>query len=538
MAGRLGIDFGTCNTVLAVWDSATSQARTLDLPELTRLFAFQGEDVPVVPSLISYQPGGATWIGAQVLDRGLDESETTFRWMKRYISARSPRRRRVGEREIGDAEAGRDFLVTLLRLALAETGSPDEEVVYTLPVEAYEHYEDWVARVSDEVGITRYRMIDEASAAALGYGVHIQPGDAYLVFDFGGGTLQASVVLVEEAADADASSGGQRCRVLGKAGAEVGGSTIDGWLFEHVLRESGRLPEDPVVRRLGRRLLAACEGAKMVLSSAEETDVSATDDETGTTLSLHLTRRDFEALLDEHEALLTVHQTLQRALGASAERGYAEDDIKAVLSVGGSGLIPAVHRALEQHFGRERVQVRRPMDAVARGAAAFAAGVSFYDFIQHEYALRHTDMETGEYLYRTLLKAGTPYPTEKPLATVTIKATYDGQTQFGLDIFELGYRRDGGSAGGSGGGPVELVFDPQGAVQLTQVGNRDAGDRTRFWINEQTPTFLTSTRGAAQGEPCFRVEFGVDDNKRLTVTVNDLLTGEVPLSRHPVVRLT
>jgi len=535
VAGRLGIDFGTSNTVLAVWDPALGEARTLDLPELTRPFDFQGESVPVVPSLISYQPDGSIWIGAQVLERELDESEATFRWMKRYISARSPRRRRIGDREIGDAEAGRDFLVTLLRLALAESGAPDEEVVYTLPVEAYEHYEDWVARVSDEVGITRYRMIDEASAAALGYGVHIQPGDAYLVFDFGGGTLQASVVLVEERTGA--AAGGQRCRVLGKAGAEIGGSTIDGWLFELVVRESGRLPEDAVVRRVSRRLLAACERAKMALSSADETDVAASDEETSATISLHLTRQAFEALLDEHEALLTVHQTLQRALGASAERGYAEDDIKAVLSVGGSGLIPAVHRSLEQHFGRDRVKTRRPMDAVARGAAAFAAGVSFYDFIQHEYALRHTDMETGQYLYRTLLKAGTPYPTEKPLATVTVKATYDGQTRFGIDIFELGYRRDGAGAG-TGSGPLELVFDPQGAVQLTQIGNREAAERTRFWINEQTPTFLTSARGAAQGEPCFQVQFGIDRNKRLVVTVKDLQTGEVPLDRHPVVRLT
>lgn len=531
MAGRLGIDFGTSNTVLAVWDAAAGEARSFGIPELSRPFEYRGESVPVIPSLISYQADGSTWIGAQVLDRGLDESETTFRWMKRYISARSPRRRRVGERELGEQEAGREFLVTLLRLALAETGAFDEEVVYTLPVEAYEHYEDWVARVSDDVGLTRYRMIDEASAAALGYGVHIQPGDAYLVFDFGGGTLQASVVLVEEGADA--SAGGQRCRVLGKAGAEVGGSTIDGWLFEQVVRENGLLPEDPLVRRVSRRLLAACERAKMTLSSQEETDVGATDDEGGASLSLHLTRRDFDDLLDAHDLMLTIHQTLQRALGMSAERGYAEDGIKAVLSVGGSGLIPAVHRTLEQHFGRERVQTGRPMDAVARGAAAFAAGVSFYDFIQHDYALRHTDMDSGEYRYRTLLKAGTPYPTEKPLATVTIKATYDGQTQFGLDIFELGFRRDG-----SGGGPVELVFDPQGAVQLTQVGNREAADRTRFWINEQSPTFLSTARGAAQGEPCFRLEFGVDANKRLTVTATDLQSGEVPFSRHPVVRLT
>ena len=532
MTGRLGIDFGTSNTVIAAWDSAAGEAQPLSIPELARPFVYEGETVPVVPSLITYQPDGATWIGNQVIERGLADSETTFRWMKRYISARSPRRRLVGDREISEQEAGRDFLVTLLRLALAETGAPDEEVVYTLPVESFEHYEDWVAGVSDGVGLTRYRMIDEASAAALGYGVHIQPGDAYLVVDFGGGTLDVAVVLVEDD-DKAASAGGQRCRVLGKAGADLGGCTIDGWLFERVVRESGRLPEDPVVRRVSRHLLGECERAKERLSAVEETDITATDAETGTAFSLHLSRQGFEDLLDEHDTMLVIHQTLQRALAASTERGYAEDEVKSVLAVGGSGLIPAVRRTLEQHFGRDRVQTRRPKDAVARGAAAFAAGVSFYDHIQHDYALRHTSMETGEYKYRTLLEAGTPYPTERPLATVTIKATHDGQTQFGLDIFEIARgRRE------SGGQPLELVFDAQGAVRLTQVAGREAEARTRFWINEQSPTFLQRSEGAALGEACFEVAFEIDANKRLIITVKDLKTGEMPVRRSPVVRLT
>ena len=531
MAGRLGIDFGTSNTVVAVWDAARNEAASLALPQLVRPWEFGGVFTPVVPSLINYQPDGSIWIGDQIFARNLLDSPTTFRWMKRYISARSPRRRRVDGREISEQEAGKDFLVTLLQLAIAEADAHGEEVVYTLPVESYEHYEDWVARVSDEVGITRYRMIDEPSAAALGYGVHIQPQDVYLVFDFGGGTLDVAVVLVEE--PDELLAGGQRCRVLGKAGAELGGSTIDAWLYEKVVKDNGRLPEDPVVRRVSPQLLNECERAKEQLSAATEADITVVDGETDTTISAHVTRGDFEDLLDAHDALAVMSQTIQRALAASAERGYSQDDLKSVLAVGGSGLIPAVRKTLERQFGRERVQTRRPMDAVARGAAAFAAGVAFYDHIQHDYALEHTDLETGERRYRTLLKAGTPYPTEKPLATVTIKATYDGQSRFGLNVFELGYARKATAER-----PLELVFDPQGNVQLTQLSQHEADARTRFWVNEKSPTFLEASHAVKGGEPCFRVSFEIDENKRLVITVEDLKTGQELLSHAPVVRLS
>ena len=82
-------------------------------------------------------------------------------------------------------------------------------------------------------------LIDEASAAALGYGAFITPGDVYLIFDFGGGTLDVAVVLIEEDPSQAAH---RRCRVLGKAGAELGfevdvrqtddEAELVGWLHE------------------------------------------------------------------------------------------------------------------------------------------------------------------------------------------------------------------------------------------------------------------------------------------------------------------
>ena len=180
--------------------------------------------------------------------------------MKRYISNRSPVKRKIDGKQISHFDAGQDFLSTVLLFAATELNIGDEEVAFTVPVESFEHYENWLTDVAEAAGIRRFRLIDEPSAAALGYGAHIQPGDVYLIFDFGGGTLDVAVVLIEES---DQSQGGRRCRVLGKAGLEIGGSTIDQWLFQDVLQQIERDDYDEEVRQLSRALLVECERTKV-----------------------------------------------------------------------------------------------------------------------------------------------------------------------------------------------------------------------------------------------------------------------------------
>src|SRR5262245_48763677 len=98
MSGRLGIDFGTSNSVVAAWDQGSGRARTVAMPELgvdRRLDGPDGPDRPagaggevthVVPSLLHVAGPRTTWYGGQVVRRGLYEHPLTFRWMKRYVS--------------------------------------------------------------------------------------------------------------------------------------------------------------------------------------------------------------------------------------------------------------------------------------------------------------------------------------------------------------------------------------------------------------------------------------------------------------------
>lgn len=535
MAGRLGIDFGTSNTVVALWDDQRCEGVPVHIPDMGRTIRYkQGseavEEISVVPSLIHYGADKRRWLGQQVHEHGVYESERTFRWMKRYIARRSPIKIRLDGREISHFDAGRDFLSAVLTVARADLRSRDEEVGLTVPVEAFEHYENWLTGVAEAAGMTRFRLIDEASAAALGYGSFLQPGDVYLVFDFGGGTLDISVVLIELP---DSPAAGRRCRVVGKAGSDIGGATIDQWLFQEVLRQNDRSDADDDVRQLSRAVLVECERVKERLSFQDWATVRARHEPSGASLAAEFTREQFERLLDERDVFHRIDHTIRRALNDARERGYAEENIQAVLMVGGTSMIPSIQRSVQRFFGRERVKLNRPLDAVARGAAAFVAGVDFHDYVQHDYAIRYVDPRKGSYEYRPLVSRGTTYPTREPIARLTVKASHDGQSQLGLAIFECSQAHLPGRVL-----EMELVFDPTGAARVTQITPEDEDRRRYFWINEHSPTFLQADPPARKGEPRFEVEFGIDGNKRLLLTARDLLTKEMTHRDYPVVKLT
>jgi hypothetical protein len=87
------------------------------------------------------------------------------------------------------------------------------------------------------------------------------------------------------------------------------------------------------------------------------------------------------------------------------------------------------------------------------------------------------------------------------------------------------------------GQSVELVFDPSGAARFVSVTPDEQDGRTRFWMNEESPTFLTASPPVRQGEARFEVAFSVDGNKRLLITCRDLKTGQMTHRDYPVVKL-
>lgn len=530
MAGRLAVDFGTSNTLMALWDETTGEAVPLEFPEYSRLVAQGSGQVSMIPSLIHYGPDQRRWIGNQVLEKGLYGSARTFRWMKRYIGHRSPIKIHIDGQEISPHDAGRDFLSTLLITAREEQDLRDQEIALTVPVESFEHYEDWLEEVAETAGLPRFRLIDEPSAAALGYGAHIQPGNVYLIFDFGGGTMHVAVVLIED--DPKAGSG-RRCRVLGKAGKDIGGTSMDQWLFQEILRREGQSDLDPEIRQISTALLVECERIKEQLSFSENAGLMVVNPDSGRSIQTEFTRREFEDILDQHGLFTDIDRTIRSALNTARERGFEQESIKAALMVGGSSQIPAVQRALRQVFGGDQVRHDHTLDAVVRGGAAFVAGVDFFDHIQHDYAIRYLNPQKGAYDYRVIVPHGTPYPTPSPVSQLAVKSSYDGQTHLGIAIFEMGEMRAPKNSP-----PVELVFDPTGSVRILQVALDEEERRSQFWMNENNLTFLTAEPPGKQGETRFEVEFNIDANKRLLITARDVINNRPVQIDFPVVKLT
>jgi molecular chaperone DnaK (HSP70) len=533
MPGRLAIDFGTSNTVVALWDDSQGEALPLILPDFSRNVAVagaQGEfgEVPIIPSLIHYVDKDRRWIGQQVFEQELYEAHETFRWMKRFVSRRMPMHLNFVEGKIFAADAARDFLTAILATAAAgvEVNPQEEDIVLTVPVESFEHYNRWLLSVAHSAGLPRVRLIDEAAAAAIGYGAHVEVGDAYLTFDFGGGSLDVSVVTVEEE-----NTGGEAtryCRVLGKAGSSLGGATLDQWLLQDIMEKAGANQGAEDVRRISRKLLVDCERAKETLSLSETAEVNALDIYTGLMLNGQYTRTQFEQMLEERGFFTTIDRTIRRALDAARARGCDEDRIKAVFMLGGSSLIPSVQQAVTGYFGGDRVLIDRPLEAVACGAATFAAGADLRDYIQHDYAIRHIDQARGDYDYRPIVRRGTAFPTAEPVAKVVLKPSHADQAKLGVALFEVGDPEAAGDA------TSELMFGSSGAVKIVPVTPEEQERRSRDWLNEQDPQFLHAEPPGPPGEPRFEVQFGVDANMRLVVSAQDVQTGQSVMQEVPV----
>jgi molecular chaperone DnaK (HSP70) len=533
VTARIGIDFGTANTVVARWDEARGRGEPvpLDGVDLSRP-AGSGVRQRVVPSLVAYShTGQQRWLGAQVTERPellTDPDVTVFQSTKTNVTGRAVDiARTVGDRKITARDAATQFLGDVTALAVLSVGAEDLEIVATAPVETFDTYRDWLVReVGAGIGAARLRVVDEATAAAVGYSARMSPGDVFCVFDFGAGTLDVSVVRVEEPAGAGAG-----VRAIAKVGLDLGGNHLDALLAEQAAAEL-RLPHgDPVTyNRVFRQLLLSAEAAKVELTHAEETAIAATDPKTGRRYRTEITRPRFEQLLRDKDVLGRVNRALRKTLETAATKGCPADEFAGVFLVGGTSLVPAVRDLVHLQFEPDRVHQDRPLEAVAAGAAGVAGGRELHDHIQHDYAIRHVEQRSGAYEFELLVAAGTAYPTPEPVRTITIKPIHHEQRRMGIAIYELTHATGGGA-------DLEIVFDATGGARTVAVTAQQRQERTTLWLNEDSPTFLAADPPAPAGVDRFRLDFRIDAQKRLTVSAFDIERRTWVLDGHPVVQL-
>jgi molecular chaperone DnaK (HSP70) len=537
----IAIDFGTSNTVVCTQDPVTLEPRTLKFDKLSRRFETVAGQVNVVPSLAFVQGQNKLLFGEQVRSQrlGFAQPERLFQAFKRDLVAeyRPPVRQLDGETYT--AESISELFIKQIWQQLSAMQLQPDRVVFTVPVGAFELYLDWFRDVAQKLGLPAVQMVDESTAAALGYAVK-HPGSVVLVVDFGGGTLDLSLIrttatphnspLLRGGTEDEKLSpllskgglGGVKAEVLAKSDAYVGGVDIDVWIVEHYLRQIGSSREE--VKEIGwQNLLEVAERLKIKLSIAVEAKESWFDDESFISHELHLTQTELAEILEERQLLEQLRGALDEVLAIALSKGIRKTDIEQVLLVGGSCQIPAVQQLVISYFGRQKVQLDKPFEAVAHGALALGQLVEVEDYLRHSYAIRLWEPYSRQYSYFALFDKGMRYPCQRT-EPLTLQVATQGQKEIRLDIGEV-----------ADVSQAEMTYDAQGRMTSSHL-NLQSCFRSLSSTQNQVCVAHLEPPGVT-GIDRIEVNFEVNEQRVLLATVKDLLTGRMLVERGAIAKL-
>jgi molecular chaperone DnaK (HSP70) len=530
----IAIDFGTSNTVITRWNGATQQPETVTLPGLSTIDRLLP---PTIPSLVYVEDAsqGRVLLGQQVLDRGVNIKTNAryFSGFKRGIGAeiRGFVPELDGENITAD-RVGELFLtgiVERLQTTLPEVG---ESLILTVPVDSFEVYRRWLTQVCGKLPVERVSVIDEPTAAALGYGV--AGANRVLVVDFGGGTLDLALVQLSSSVSQgktplgfllkwgdrsleDSAQKPQVARVLAKAGQNLGGTDIDRWIVQE-LTADGNIKPSALINRLAERI-------KIQLSIQTRATESFFDDVEFETYQFELTRDRLDEILTANQFFDRLDESMASILLQCRRQEIAIDDIDAVLLVGGSSQIPAVRSWITKYFDPSKINQSKPFEAIAHGAIQLSQGIEVKDFLYHSYGIRYWDRKIDRHNWHPIIPSGQFYPTIEPVS-ILLGASIPNQPQIELIIGELG----------NASGGTEVFFDGDrlitrtlsgGAIDVKPLNDSDGGRN----IARLDPLGFP-------GSDRIKVEFSVDERRQLRITITDLLTLQELISDAVVAELS
>lgn len=371
MGKILGIDLGTTNSAMAIVQGG--EPRVLETSEGAR----------TMPSVVATSKTGERLVGLIARRQGVTNPKNTVYQIKRFIGhsfdeanvqkdkSSVPfeiRKAQNGgiEVQMGDAwfrpeEVSAMILQKLKADAEKRLGEPITEAVITVPAYFNDAQRAATRDAGKIAGLDVKRIINEPTAAALAYGFDKKKDEKVVVFDFGGGTFDISVLEVGADVIEVKSTDGD---------AHLGGKDLDQKIMDYLAtefqKESGiDVRNDPLARQ---RLDEGAEKAKIELSTATETEVNIpfiTSDASGPRhLLIKLTRAKLEELAAEFvERAIAI---TKRAMEASP---FKIGDINEVILVGGQTRMPALQQAVEKFFNKKPNMSVNPDEVVAIGAA-------------------------------------------------------------------------------------------------------------------------------------------------------------------------
>lgn len=525
----IAIDFGTSNTLIARWNKVEKKAEIIELKNICQKTA---NNPPLIPSLAYIKKASEkeVIIGQKVRDKGLDLSndQRFFRSFKRGIGANIqgflPE---LDGENITFEEVGEYFLNNIIK----ELPEKPDSLVLTVPVDSFESYRNWLTGVCQNWGIDRVRIVDEPTAAALGYGANND--SLLLVIDFGGGTIDFSLVKLdlkeneqnqgfilkwgEKIFNNDSAQKKQIARVIAKTGQNLGGSDLDNWLVDY-FHKKDNVPKSTLITRLAERL-------KIALSSQTEAEEFYFNDRTLESYELSLNRKGFEDILRENKFFEKLDNLIVNLLQQARRNGVETTDIDKVLLVGGTVQIPAIQTWIKQYFPESKIKCDRPFEAIVTGALEVNQDLEIKDFLYHSYGIRYWNKRKKCHSWHPIIKAGQSYPMSQPFE-LYLGASVENQPSIELIIGELGVESTS----------TEVYFD--GDRLITR--NVGEGETTVQPLNdaENARTIATLNPLGNPGSDRLKIDFWVDEERFLKITIEDLLSNETLIENQNVAQLS
>ncbi|KKL50554.1 hypothetical protein LCGC14_2304320, partial [marine sediment metagenome] len=375
MSKILGIDLGTAITKMAT--IVNGEPKCLETREGSVL----------MPSVVALSKSDERIVGILAKRQAITNPKNTIHSVKRFIGRRfsdpevqkelkrlsyETRERKDGgvEVKMGDKwhtpiEISSMLLQKMKLDAEEKLGEKVESVVITCPANFDDSQRTATKTAGEIAGFKVLRIINEPTAAALAYGLGKKKEQKVVVYDFGGGTFDVTILDLVPGEKEDT------VEVLATGGeAHLGGNDFDqnimDWIVDKFKKEQGiDLSKDPLALQ---RLKEAAENAKIELSSAQETDINLpfiTSDSAG---PKHLNYKISRTELDNMNRDL-VEKSINRVAETLKESKLSKGDINEVILVGGTTLVPAVKSAVKDFFGKNPNTSINPEEVVATGAA-------------------------------------------------------------------------------------------------------------------------------------------------------------------------